>query len=63
MVMPCSNVLNEYQAASILGGSVALIRKWRLFGEVPTYLKVGRYRRVDIDQFLDAHRVVTGGAR
>lgn len=64
--MPDSNVLNERQAASILGCSVALMRKWRLFGEGPTYSKVGRlvrYRRIDIDRFVEAHRVEAGVGR
>ena len=58
--MSDSNLLNERQAAQILGCSVALIRKWRLLGRGPAYCKIGRlvrYRREDIDEFLEAHRV------
>jgi predicted DNA-binding transcriptional regulator AlpA len=61
-----SNVLNERQAATVLGCSVALMRKWRLFGEGPSYCKIGRlvrYRQADIDSFLEAHRVETAGGR
>ncbi len=64
--MTDSNVLNERQAANVLGCSVALMRKWRLFGDGPSYLKIGRlirYRQADIDSFLEAHRVETAGGR
>jgi hypothetical protein len=62
--MPDSNVLNERQAASILGCSIALLRKWRLFKEGPAFCKIGRlvrYRQVDLDAFLEAHRVERAG--
>ena len=64
--MTDSNVLNERQAANVLGCSVGLMRKWRLFGDGPSYLKIGRlvrYRQADIDSFLEAHRVETAGGR
>jgi predicted DNA-binding transcriptional regulator AlpA len=64
--MTDSIVLNERQAASVLGCSVALMRKWRLFGAGPLYCKIGRlvrYRQADIDSFLEAHRVETAGGR
>jgi predicted DNA-binding transcriptional regulator AlpA len=64
--MTDSNVLNERQAASVLGCSVALMRKWRLYGAGPSYLKIGRlvrYRQADIDSFLEVHRVETAGGR
>ncbi len=60
------NVLNEREAATVVGCSVALLRKWRLFREGPCYVKVGRlvrYRQSDLDAFLDAHLVATGGGR
>jgi predicted DNA-binding transcriptional regulator AlpA len=63
--MPDSNVLNEHQAASILGCSAALMRKWRRLGEGPSYSKIGRlvrYSQSDIETFLAAHRVETGDA-
>lgn len=59
-------MFNEDQAANLLGCSVALLRKWRLFGEGPAYCKVGRlvrYRQIDLDAFLEAHRVETGAGR
>ena len=60
------NMMDERAAASVIGCSVALLRKWRLFGEGPAYCKLGRlvrYRHEDLDAFLAAHRVETGGAR
>ena len=60
------SILNEREAAAVVGCSVALLRKWRLFCEGPSYVKIGRlvrYRMEDLDAFLDSHRVVTGGAR
>lgn len=59
-------LFDERQAAKVIACSVALLRKWRLFGEGPAYLKLGRlvrYRPEDLTAFLDSHRVVTGGAR
>lgn len=60
------NMMDERVAASVIGCSVALLRKWRLFGEGPSYCKIGRlvrYRQSDIDSFLEAHRVETSGGR
>jgi hypothetical protein len=60
------NLFDENRAAEILGCSVALVRKWRLFGEGPAYCKIGRlvrYSHEDLDAFLRAHRVQTGGGR
>lgn len=64
--MQVGTILNEEQSAKVLGCSVALLRKWRLFREGPSYVKIGRlvrYRQEDLDAFLDSHRVVTGGGR
>jgi predicted DNA-binding transcriptional regulator AlpA len=61
-----SYLLNERQAAEIIGCSVALMRKWRLLGEGPNYVKISRlvrYRAEDVDTFLEAHRVTTGADR
>ncbi len=64
--MSDSKVFDEREAAGMLGCSVALLRKWRLFREGPAWCKIGRlvrYRQSDIDAFLEAHRVETGGGR
>jgi hypothetical protein len=59
-------LFDERQAAKIISCSVALLRKWRLFREGPSFIKVGRlvrYRQEDLTAFLDSHRVETGGGR
>ena len=64
--MSQESLLTEQAAARQLSCSVALMRKWRLFGEGPAYCKIGRlvrYRHEDLDAFLAAHRVETGGGR
>jgi hypothetical protein len=64
--MTDSSILNERQAANVLGCSVALMRKWRLYGDGPSYCKIGRlvrYRQGDLDSFVEAHRVETAGGR
>jgi hypothetical protein len=55
---------DERAAARMISCSVALLRKWRLFGQGPAYCKIGRlvrYRQGDLSAFLDSHRVETGG--
>ena len=59
-------LFDERSAANVLSCSVALLRKWRLFHEGPAYCKIGRlvrYRQEDLNAFLEAHRVTTGGGR
>jgi hypothetical protein len=59
-------LFNERAAANVLSCSVALLRKWRLFDEGPAYCKIGRlvrYRQEDLNAFLEANRVETGGGR
>jgi hypothetical protein len=61
-----TTLLNEREAAGVIACSVALMRKWRLFREGPSYVKIGRlvrYRQDDLNAFLDSHRVETGGGR
>jgi hypothetical protein len=63
---PAVALLDEGQAAALLSCSKALLRKWRSAGQGPGYVRVGRlvrYARQDIQAFLDAHRVPTGGSR
>ena len=62
-------MMNEKEAAIILGCSVAALRKWRLLGKGPTYCKIGRlvrYSEADLADDLDANRVepvAVGGAQ
>ncbi len=59
-------LFDERSAANVLSCSVALLRKWRLFREGPSYVKIGRlvrYRQDDLNTYLDSHRVETGGRR
>jgi predicted DNA-binding transcriptional regulator AlpA len=60
------SLFDERAAARMIACSVALLRKWRLFDEGPSYVKIGRlvrYTQEDLDAFLDQHRVETGGGR
>ena len=61
-----TRMLKEDEAAEVLGCSVALLRKWRLVEAGPAYCKLGRlvrYADADIQAFIDAQRVQTGGGR
>jgi len=55
-------LLTEHDVARITGLSVASVRRWRLFGQGPTYLKLGaavRYKPEDISAWLESRP--TGG--
>ena len=55
-----TDLLNEQQAAEYLNCSVALLRKWRVFGGGPPYSKIGRlvrYREADLATYVNAHRI------
>lgn len=52
------DLLNEYQAAAILGTSVSTLRNWRWKGQQnPRWRKIGmrlvRYKRADLQAFID----------
>ena len=50
-------LLNERDVARITGMSVASVRRWRLFGQGPKYLKIGaavRYKPEDISAWLES---------
>ena len=57
--------LDETEAAKRIGVSKALMRKWRLYGAGPVYMKLGRlvrYSQEDLNDFLTVNRVMpTGG--
>ncbi len=51
-------LLNETQAAQLLGITIRALQGWRLRGDGPLYVKLGRlvrYRRSEIERWLDAH--------
>jgi predicted DNA-binding transcriptional regulator AlpA len=55
-------LLNETQVAEKLQVSLACLRRWRLHGQGPEYIKVGplvRYRPESIDNWID--ELPTGG--
>ena len=51
------NLLDEREAAAILGASVQTLRNWRWRGQGPRALKIGlrmvRYRRADLEAFVE----------
>lgn len=56
-----NELMDERQAASFLGCSVGLMRKWRLFGHGPVFCRLGRlvrYRHEDLAAFVEAKKVV-----
>ena len=56
------SLLNEIQLSEKIHVSLACLRRWRLRGEGPQYVKVGplvRYRPEAIEQWVDA--LPTGG--
>jgi predicted DNA-binding transcriptional regulator AlpA len=56
------SLLNETQVSERLQVSLACLRKWRLLGQGPQYLKVGplvRYRPEAVEQWVE--QLPTGG--
>ncbi len=59
-------LIDEKEAAEILGCTVSAMRKWRFLGKGPAYCRVGRlvrYSEADLAAFLDANRVQPGAGR
>jgi predicted DNA-binding transcriptional regulator AlpA len=55
-------LLNEHDVARITGMSVATVRRWRLLGLGPKFLKLGaavRYKPEDVATWLESR--ATGG--
>lgn len=58
----CREVMDEFALADFLGLTVATLRKWRWLRSGPKFVKVGRlirYRKTDIDAWLDQQTVAT----
>lgn len=59
--MDTAIILTEKEAAKRLCAKPDTLRKWRVRRKGPIYLKLSgkvRYRLVDIEQFIEASRVV-----
>lgn len=59
-------ILSEAQAAKLAMQKSATLRKWRVRGRGPVYLKLGgkvRYRKVDIESWILASRVEPGSKK
>ena len=58
-----SPLVNEHEAARLLGLSVKTLRRWRWAGRGPVFRKIGasvRYAEVDLSSFIeDARRSST----
>lgn len=51
-----SERLTNSEAAEYLGLKTATLNKWRVYGDGPPFLKVGRliqYRKTDLDTYLN----------
>ncbi len=51
-----SERLTNSEAAEYLGLKTATLNKWRVYGDGPPFLKVGRliqYRKADLDSYLN----------
>jgi hypothetical protein len=62
--MLISDRFDQNNAAQYLGVSTFTLEKWRSLKKGPPYLKVGhfvRYTKQDLDNWVEAHRVVPGG--
>ena len=66
---PSEGLIDEHEAARILGLSVKTLRRWRWAGRPPGFLKIGaavRYDPAELASFIEAARRTsttdTGGA-
>ena len=46
--IPNTGLLNEHEAAQVLGLKVATLRRWRWAGKPPRFLKIGAAVRYDL---------------
>jgi excisionase family DNA binding protein len=55
-------LVDEHEAASILGLSVKTLRRWRWAGREVPFIKLGgsvRYDLADLQAYIDGHRVMS----
>ncbi len=64
---PLDYLINEKEAAEIIGFSVRALQNWRLRGGGPNYVKVAarsvRYRRRDLLAWMEEHIVANTSER
>ena len=56
---PSEGLIDEHEAARILGLSVKTLRRWRWAGKPPRFLKIGsavRYDLAELASFIEAAR-------
>jgi excisionase family DNA binding protein len=59
-------LLMEVQAAKLLSVSPRTLQNWRIAGEGPPFIRIGRairYRREDILRWIEAHTVSSDRSR
>lgn len=65
MVIEQPNTLTPQQAAKYMGISDAVLRLWRSAGKGPRYFRAGeklvRYRRADLDSWIEGRLSATAG--
>jgi len=55
----CTRLVDEHEAAAILGLSVKTLRRWRWAGRELPFVKLGsavRYDLADLQAYIDGHR-------
>jgi predicted DNA-binding transcriptional regulator AlpA len=60
------SLVGEREVARCLAVSLATIRRWRLIGGGPKYLKIGnsvRYRPSEVNRFLETRPILGGVSR
>lgn len=59
-----SNVMTTEELAAYLGLANVTLRQWRSWGKGPQYIRDGRfirYRKTDVDKWLETYLVETEG--
>lgn len=58
-----TGLMDEKEAAALIGCSIGLMRKWRLHNQGPAYSRIGRlvrYQERDLIAFIEASRIPQG---
>lgn len=56
--------INEKELSIVVGISLPTLRRWRHERKGPSYIKIGRMVRYDLDlgmEFMDRHKIDLGG--